>query len=261
MSNSLTSKKYWEQFYKTRAEVKPINIEGVRGFCANQIFNIKKSIDLESKRVIEIGGGGSPWLAFLAKEIPSASFFCLDYAEEGLASLARFCEYRNIENIDFIKKDMFDVGEDKGKYDVVFSHGVVEHFSDITAVLRAHSMYLATYGKMLTIIPNMCGVPGFLTRLMNKEVYDVHVPHDLNSFVRGHKNAGLEVIEAGYLCSNNFSVLASCVSQKSGLIWNFYKMLARLSKALWFIEKTVHPLPSSATFSPYIYVVSQREST
>jgi hypothetical protein len=68
----------------------------------------------------------------------------------------------------------------------------------------------------------------------------------------------LRVIEADYLCSNNFGVLSSCVREKKGFMWHFYKMMSRVSKATWFFEDKVADLPVSKFFSPYIYVISER---
>jgi hypothetical protein len=155
------------------------------------------------------------------------------------------------------QQDLFDPTPDLVQaYDVVYSLGVVEHFADLPAVVRAKARYLAPGGVMFSMVPNMAGMIGRLTRRYNRKVYDLHVVHDLESLTRGHRDAGLEIRQTGYLCSTNFGVLSSCFVEQQGPGWTTYRWLSRLSKLLWMLESRVGDLPRSRTFSPYLYVVS-----
>jgi len=165
---------------------------------------------------------------------------------------------QKIKNLELLKRDFFDVGQYEAKFDFVYSHGVVEHFADLKEVLKAHSLYLSNDGHMLTTIPNLSGILGTLTRILNRRIYDMHVPHDLRSFLQGHEAAGLEVLDYGYLCSNNFGVLGSCVTKKPGAVWATYASLSLISLLTWHLEDRVHELPTSKTFSPYIFVLSKK---
>lgn len=254
----LTSPKYWDQTYIERKKVSPIELTSWKNLCSKNIFLLKNKIGLEQKTIMEIGGGGSPWLAYLAEKFPSSQFTCLDYSDDGINSLAQYASARELNNIDFIKDDFFTAHNNIKPQDFVFSHGVVEHFKDLPSVLRSHGEYLSKDGVMLTIIPNMAGVLGLLTRWLNREIYEIHVPHNLNSLVRGHNEAGLTVIESGHLCSNNFSVLSSCVRRRRGLKWFIYKNLSRLSKIIWLFEDKILALPRSKSFSPYLYVIAKK---
>lgn len=258
MHHELTTKSYWDSTYKERAGVIPVDVDSWRNGCNKKIYNLKRKCDLDKGPVLEIGGGSSAWLAFLAKKYPNTNFSCLDFSEEGLSSLTAWKNSQRVTNLEIVLGDFFSSNQKLGRFDFVYSHGVVEHFTDLSEVLVAHSGYLSSSGKMLTVIPNMSGVLGLMTKYMNKVVYDIHVPHNLESFVKGHADAGLRVIEADYLCSNNFGVLSSCVREKKGFMWHFYKMMSRVSKATWFFEDKVADLPVSKFFSPYIYVISER---
>lgn len=112
-------------------------------------------------------------------------------------------------------------------------------------------------GLLFTLIPNMAGVYGSLTKKWNEEVYNLHIPHNLESFVDGHIDAGLEVLWADYLGSSNFSVLSSCFKSSSGMKFWLYKQLTRISKIIWLIESKFGSLPTTNYFSPYIVVVSR----
>ena len=85
----------------------------------------------------------------------------------------------------------------------------------------------------------------------------MHNPHDWNSFLEGHRKAGLTVISGGYLGSGNFGVLSSCFKKHEGLSWHTYVLLTRLSKAVWLLESKLGDLPGSRMFSPHIYAISR----
>lgn len=254
----LATKNYWDAIYQTREGLSPVDLDKRHARCFREIYSIKEKLGLDSKRVLEIGGAGSSWLAFLASSVKSSVFTCLDYSEKGVESLKRYAKENDINNLEFIVADMFDPPKEGAVFDLIYSHGVVEHFPDLPVVLAAHARYLSDEGVMLTIIPNMAGVLGTLTKLFDRKIFEMHVPHDIASFRRGHDDAGLSIIESGYICSNNFGVLSSCFQRKEGWKWKAYKFLSRLSKAIWMFEEKVVSLPRSKAFSPYIYIVSKK---
>lgn len=254
----ITTKQYWDATYSERSSLRPISLDGWKNYCAKKTYDIKYSLGLQNKKVLEVGGGGSSWLAFLSSEFPTSTFVCLDYSDEGIEILRAYAEEHGLKNLEFKKKDFFDVSEDEGRFDFVYSHGVVEHFQDLPSVLLAHSTYLKNDGVMLTIIPNMAGILGVITRWLNRAVYDIHVRHDLKRFSCAHRMAGLAIVDSGYICSNNFGVLSSCISGKRGGKYQSYKILSHVSKASWYIESKFVEFPKTALFSPYLYVVSRK---
>ncbi len=258
MVNKLTEKNYWDSNYTSRKEVSPVSLVGYRNYCAKKIYEKKEPFLKTAETVLEIGGGGSSWLLYLAEKFPEKKFAALDYSEEGCGILRNAVVAQGLNNLDIWVEDFFSPSERVGKFDLVYSHGVVEHFKDLPGVLKAHAHFVSGNGVMLTVIPNMAGVLGVLTKKMNRSVYDIHVPHDLRTFVKGHYDAGLEVIDSGYLCSNNFGVLSSCIGDKDGLKRSVYKSLSRLSKALWLIESNSFNFPETKLFAPYIYVTSKK---
>ena len=255
-NEQLAGREYWDSTYEVKGYVEPLNVSGYKNYCNRQILEVKEGVGLANKSVLEIGGGGSHWLAYLAEAFPSSNFRALDYSAPGCELITEYAQAHGLENLSVAQDDFLSPRESHGSFDVVYSHGVVEHFPDLGSVLLAQSRFLAGNGRMITVIPNMAGINGVLTKKINRGVYDIHVPHDLDSFVRGHEQAGLTVLESGYLGSSNFSVLSSCFSRKKGMVWHLYVFLTRISKALWFLESKGVPVPATKTFSPYIYVVS-----
>lgn len=259
MKENLTNEQYWDGSYKERSGIDKLDFKGFRGFCARKIFLVKEKYLDSAKTVLELGGGGSSWLITLAQLFPDTQFSCLDYSEVGCKKLEIEVEKENIKNLEVIQGDFFKKSELHGKFDFAYSHGVVEHFKDLGGVLLAHSEFLSESGVMVTIIPNMSGMLGKLTKAYNKAVYDIYVPHDLSSFEKGHEEAGLRIVNSGYLCSTNFGVLSSCFSSKNENGYKKYLFLSRLTKVIWFFESKFFSLPSTPRFSPYIYVVSKKK--
>lgn len=257
--NNLSDQKYWDDGYlrNGRGETLP-DLADFRNLPDRRIIDAIEGLGLRGKRVLELGAGDSSILLALSRHLRSASTFVgLDYSNAGCASLARRARGAGVD-VQVVNTDMFSPPQELvGKFDVVYSVGLVEHFVQLSQVLAAKGRFLAPGGMVFTLIPNMSGVIGKLTRRFNKDVYDIHNPHDMRSFLEGHAQAGLEVVRAGYLCSTNFGVLSSCFDASKARGWRLYVLLSRVSKALWLFESKFIELPKSAFLSPYIYAVSR----
>lgn len=254
----LTDKTYWEGTYNQRARQPPLNVDGFMNYSNHLILSKLLETNLNNKRILEIGAGDSVWLPYLAKKFPSSQLVGIDYTENGCALLAERA-HRDDAPIKVIHEDMFvEDSHFHGSFDIAISFGVVEHFDNLGHTLKAKSKYLSKGGVMFTLIPNMAGVLGKLTRRWNHEVYEKHNPHDWPSFLLGHQQAGLEVLSGGYLGSTSFGVLSSCFPNRRGLSWQMSRALVAASLAIWWVESKVGNLPSSKTFSPYIYAISRR---
>lgn len=253
----LTEESYWSEGYRRRASIVPVSIDGSLNFCNSRILGVLSVAGLEGKRILEIGGGGSSWLAFLASRFPSSSFVGLDYSKEGCDLLKQYADENGLKNLRYECADFFDCERLSGSFDLVYSLGVVEHFSDLSAALAHMRRFLDRDGVMVTVIPNMAGVIGSLTKLFNRQIYDLHVPYDEGDLTRGHVAAGMKIMSDGYLCSSNFGVLSSCFTEERGAKYFIYKWLTRASKLLWLLESRGMRLPETKWFSPYIYTVAK----
>lgn len=256
--NAITEIAYWEDGYSQRPSITPSPAQNNENLCEEQLIGRINALGLAGKRVLEIGGGGSAVLARLALDNPAADFVCLDYSGSGCDLVRRFASEQAINNLNAVVSDFRDPPADMGLFDVVYSLGVVEHFTDLSDVLRTFSTYLNDGGVMVTQIPNMSGSLGFLTKMMDREVYEIHVPHDRESFREGHVSAGLRVASCEYLGSSNFGVLSSCVKPGQKLKWASYLWLSRLSKVGFVFERKFGRLPVTRTFSPYILAEARR---
>lgn len=254
----LTDKSYWNDMYGDHRERTSLSIEGYKNKNIETIYNSMIAEGLDGKSILEIGAGGSQWLIFLAQHHPTSKFTGLDYTMAGCQELDKRASDANVD-IDVICADLFNPPTELfGQYDLIISYGVVEHFDSLSHVMGALSQYSKPTGTIWTIIPNMSGIAGSITKYLNKSVYEIHNPHNLEGFVEGHRDAQLEVVSANYLCTSEFGVLSSCINEKSPWLHrSIYLWLSRLSKLIALFEEKGAKLPTSKLLSPYIVCTSK----
>lgn len=257
--STLTKIDDWDKGYASGKEIVELKF-GWRDHSNYLILKKIEEIGLNGKSLLEIGAGDSQWLPYFAKKYPGSRFAGLDYSKAGCERLAeRIAAICDGTAIDIYHQDMFTRESVlHGRFDLVLSFGVVEHFSELSQALLAKRKYLKDQGLMFSLIPNMAGSIGSLSKLFNREIYEMHNPHDWESFLEGHRKAGLTVISGGYLGSSNFGVLSNCFKKHEGLSWHIYVLLTRLSKAIFLVESRVGDLPRTRMFSPYIYAISRK---
>jgi 2-polyprenyl-3-methyl-5-hydroxy-6-metoxy-1,4-benzoquinol methylase len=255
----LSQNEYWQLGYRRRKNrLEPPDLNDFRNFATKRVVQTLESVGLAGKRVLEVGAGDSEILLLLAKRLAGvAQFAGMDYSDAGCELLRDRSSHLGAE-IEVINSDLFQPPKELiGRFDLVYSVGLVEHFGRLGDVLAALTRFLRPGGELVTIIPNMHGLLGTLTKRWNRAVYEIHNPYSLSTFLAGHADAGLGVVRSGYLCSSNFGVLSACFEGGAGQGARAYSVLSRLSKGLWWYESRVFELPKTAWFSPYIYAISR----
>ena len=271
MANKITSTRTqdWAKYYQYR-ENKPNNskivtIDDFRNTPHKLILSeIEKIIEKMrgqgiEPNIIEIGAGDSNILIDIAKKYNIRNkIYGLDYLQEACLKLEKKSENHGI-SIKTICADLFSPPPKLlGKFDIVLSFGVVEHFTDLKCVVEAISQYASKNGIIFTLIPNnKDGVYGWMMKKFNKKVYDAHVLYSKNDLKDAHERAGLQVLQCNYLVSSNFGMLSWCFAdRKQGILYWFYKQLTRVSKVMWFLESKLGYLKPASLFAPYIICVA-----
>jgi len=256
----LTTHGYWDAGYERSVEQsRPLDVGDFRHRADARLADVLAGLAVGARQVLEVGAGNSAMLCHLSRQhSPGASFSGLDYSEAGCSLLRTRAAIEGAQ-VEVLHQDLFKPSAELlGRFDLVYSIGVVEHFTILAEALEAKARLAAPGGRLFTLIPNMHGVPGALVRRFNRTVYDLHIAHDLPSFIRGHHDAGLEVESAGYLCSVNFGLLSACFTSPRDRGFTTYLWLSRLTKLTWLIESLVGEFPRTATFSPYLVATSRR---
>ena len=120
------------------------------------------------------------WLPYFAKEF-AFEVYGIDYSEIGCQQAKQILEYEGV-NGKIVCADFFSPpGSMLKAFDVVVSFGVLEHFEDTTACIAAFSKFLKPGGLLITNIPNLCGLNGLIQKMINRSIFDIHVPLDKKS--------------------------------------------------------------------------------
>lgn len=260
--------KYWSKVwqntnlpYELDVKSKNVNNYAVRRFH-NYFKGLFSSKETKGKKLLEIGCGNSVWLPYFAKEF-KFEVSGLDYSPIGCETSEKILERASVKGKVYCSDFFLPPEELIGQFDVVVSFGVAEHFKETSEVLKSFAKFLKPGGMLITEIPNMSGAIGFLHKILNRPVYDIHVPLDLKQLNKAHKQAELEVIDSRYMISSSFHIN---LEGKDKLI-PFYKLkkkfiylLASFPKIIWFCESYLGSLPETKPFSPIIFATAIKKA-
>lgn len=263
-----TAKGYWDDMWQSSEAANSIDPRqsGIKNYTARMFHNyfqrVFSTLNSDQSRLLEIGCANSAWLPYFSKEF-GFEVTGLDYSEVGCTSTRKNLVRNNI-NGEVVCADLFSPPAHMlGRYDVVVSFGVVEHFDDTAKCLAALSKLLKDGGLLITNIPNMSGAIGFVQKHINRPVYDIHNPIDSNRFHQAHEDAGLKIIECNYFMSTSFGVCNLNGIPEGTIKWLLKKLvlafLTRCSMLVWLIEEKSTAFPARRLFSPYINCVVMKQ--
>jgi 2-polyprenyl-3-methyl-5-hydroxy-6-metoxy-1,4-benzoquinol methylase len=223
-----------------------------------QLFDKKKT---PSMRLLEVGCAKSSWLPYFAKEF---KFLVsgIDYSPVGCEMAMQVLHANDVDG-EVVCADFFSPPDTMfGKFDVIISFGVVEHFEDTALCLRAFSLFLKPGGVLITNIPNMVGSIGYIQKFVNKPVYDIHQLIDTLSLATAHERAGLEVLQCDYFMATGFGVNNLADVPEGTISWFLKKVflgvLSRVSMLVWLLEGMLGEFSAHKFSSPYINCIARK---
>lgn len=206
--------------------------------------------------LLEAGCARSIWLPYFSREF-GFEVSGIDYSETGCQKSREILAAQNVAGR-VLEENIFAPSPDLvGRFDVVVSFGLIEHFEDSAGAVRALAAYLKPGGTMITNIPNMRGTVGLVQRLFNRAVYDQHIPHTTATLAAAHEAAGLRIQDCSYFLSTGYNVVNFQRPDRGGSVSPLgalaKALLTSLSVAIWVLEKPFGGLPVSRAFSPYVH--------
>lgn len=257
---SLTSKSYWDVMYDPLAPQKRSMIDPNRHYSADELMRfLAPHLPCATKErpvfFLEMGCGNSKWLPYFALKW-HYDVAGIDYSQNGCrmaeANLLAVGCTGEISWMDFNQLDT----EFYGKYDIVFSWGVVEHFEQTADIVGRFATCLAPTGLLITVVPNMAGLMGHLQKLVDAQIYNLHVPLNKEALALAHTANGLRICAAGYL-----GFLALGMINISTLPFNRWlgKLRAGVDLLHLYGARATRLRPQSAHWSSYVAVIAQHE--
>ena len=259
---------YWSDVWDRTTLPSPINLKSnsVNTYpdrLLNQLFKKAFStIDTKGKKLLEIGCGNSVLLPYLAKEF-GFEVYGIDYSKKGCLQSELILKRDGI-NGTIICEDAFNPSTNLlNSFDVVCSFGVAEHFQNTGNTLESFARFLKQDGLLITTIPNMKGMTGSLHKLLNRPVYDIHVPLDKKDMHKAIEDANLSEEVNEYFLAFSFAITLEGIDGKPIPYYIlkkiFVKFLRYSSKLIWILENIFMTIPAGKRFSGAIFTSARKK--
>lgn len=252
MNERKSTREYWDENWRVAGDgLKP---EEAKNFFWRRLDLAFKSVfstlDKNQVNLIEIGAGASEWLPRFRKEY-SFDVSGIDYSQEGCLRARNILIDAGIKGNIYLG-DMFNPPKDLlRKYDVACSFGLVEHFSNTAEAVHACANFAVSGGIVLTLIPNMTGLNGFFYKILNRHVFDTHVPLNLDQLVQAHIDAGLEPYFSCYLMG--LPGVVDINRHEPVLLRRWVRKISHsISRLVWWFEAKGYGVPENKITSPYM---------
>jgi 2-polyprenyl-3-methyl-5-hydroxy-6-metoxy-1,4-benzoquinol methylase len=261
-SGDKASPEFWDHWWK-RSRL-PAPIDPLRPGLKNYLFRrfhqyfqrLFEGYDTSSMKLIEVGCAQSVYLPYFAQHF-GFEVSGIDRSELGCQGARALLEREGVKGQVYCA-DFFSVPEHlMRRFDIVISFGVVEHFQPTSEAVRAMAGLLKSEGRMITSVPNLTGVVGAYQKLLDRDIYSVHVPLGRESLATAHKEAGLEIESCEYFLPICLEVLNAESLPKPLPYWFIIRSHGAISRAVWFVDEHLFPIPPSRWTSPYVNCVAR----
>ena len=168
-SNELTSKGHWEEAWVAPPQWR---LPSSLLVTTRNMQRLLRPAVRPGMRVIELGCAPGKILAWVAAGL-GAHVAGLDYSERGIDWCRRLFETLRIP-ADLRCEDVFATTFEPRTFDVVYSAGLIEHFEDPRAIVKAHVTLVKPGGRAIVAIPDYGGIYGWLQRRLDPANLAVH---------------------------------------------------------------------------------------
>jgi len=248
MNNDIATQTYWKNVWNQYRYISKFD----KNYYTNSLLDglFKKYLPKDkTKEICEIGCALSPYLLYFHDEF-EYQINGFDYDKNAVEKTKEiYLKLGYDANIYY--HDFFD--SPKEQYNILFSMGVFEHFKNLDSCIEHTLDYLKEEGYIVTIIPNMNGIVGFLQKLLNKKVYDIHIPYTKEDILHAHKKSGYKTLFCDYFGVYQGGVINIMDLKYKNII---SKLLAVPGKPLFYLNKIL--AIDSKMNSPYIVYIGKK---
>jgi len=216
----------------------------------------------KAQDLLEVGCGNSIWLSYFQQRF-GYRVSGIDYSEFGCEQTRKILERDGCTG-DIRFGNLYEPPADMiGKFDVVCSFGVIEHFEDTAGVLSAVSRFLKPGGLLITTVPNLHGPTGIVQKFFNRPVYDIHVLMTRESLQGKLEESGLTVKAAEYFSTISFGVTLDAADGSIVRLLKVKRLLLKglqlIGKVFTFVDSYVIRLPKGKYTSEGIFTLARKD--
>jgi 2-polyprenyl-3-methyl-5-hydroxy-6-metoxy-1,4-benzoquinol methylase len=264
-TNDKASPEFWDHWWETSRLPAPIDPHrrGPKNYPFREFHRyfegVFKGYNTDSMELMEVGCAQSVFLPYFAKHF-GFKVSGIDRSPMGCETGRAILEREGVRG-EIYCADLFSLPVHlNGRFDVVVSFGVVEHFDPTSGVLRAMANLLKPEGRMITSIPNMTGILGKYQKLLDRDIYRVHVPLGCEGLASAHQEAGLEIENCEYFLPINLEVMNVESWPKPLPYWFIMRSHGAISRMVWLIDEHLGRIPPNRWTSPYINCVARKRT-
>ena len=256
---------FWEDWWKrTRLPLPPPldpHRPGLKNYVVRKFHHnferLFEGYDTSSMELIEVGCAQSVYLPYFAKHF-GFKVSGIDRSEMGCDRARTILEREGVKG-EVYCADLFSVPAQLiGRFDVLVSFGLVEHFERTAEAVRALAKLLKPEGRMFTHIPNFTGLLGEYQKLLDRDMYNAHVPLSRDSLASAHREAGLTIESCGFFMPICLEVINLESWTKRLPHWFVIRSHTAISRVVWFVDDRIVRIPANPWTSPFINCVARK---
>ena len=147
----------------------------------------------------ELGCGAARYLPYLARDL-RVRVAGADFSEEGVAQTRSALENvgADASAIELADLESYCPAH-PGEFDAVASFGLIEHFSDLEAIIDLHLLCAKPGGRVFVSAPNLAGPNLWWTRQFSPSILDWHCEISAEKVVSAFRAKGAREIEIRHL--------------------------------------------------------------
>lgn len=247
----LTESAFWDHYWANL--VLPVKVDDEFSFDRCLAGALKVHLHGVKGAALEIGCAPGKWLAFLADEMgvePSG----IEFSPVGGAATQKNLELLGVR-VGAIRSCDFLAAIPDRQFDLVFSLGFIEHFTDVDEVVRRHLLWLKPGGILVLGVPNFQGINRWIQSVLDQSILDKHNLNIMNLAYLADltERFPLTVKFVGYIGSFEPSLAIAPPGWRVAprvLLVKIVVRIASLVRRLRVFDKLNHP-----SFSSYLLAV------
>ena len=172
-NSHLTEKDYWEDRWERIRLPAEVGWDTANPL-AKEILRVFDTYLPHQPRltILEIGGAPGGFLAYFVKQFGYLAH-AIDYSDIGCKKMRENFDIMNL-NVTIYNRDIFSDLSDLPLFDIVFSAGFIEHFSDLDLVVGRHVALLKKGGTLVLGVPNFRGITHVVLKRLAPQLLSRH---------------------------------------------------------------------------------------